>query len=67
MRTDGTLNAMALSTPTWKARQLQEAVEAIPTLQQQRGDVISARVDERLRVLYQSEDIATPIEHLLAS
>jgi hypothetical protein len=37
--------------PTWKARQLQEAAEVIPTLQQQRGDVISARVYERLRVL----------------
>ena len=48
----------------WK---LQEAVEAIPTLEQQRGDVISVRVYERLRILDQSEDIATPIEHLLAS
>ena len=53
--------------PTWKARQLQEAAEVISTLQQQSGDVIGARVYERLRVLDQSECIATPIEHLLAS
>ena len=67
MRTDGILNAMAVSNPDLEGAAAPGAVEAIPTLQQQRGDVISARVYERLRVLDQSEDIATPIEHLLAS
>jgi hypothetical protein len=36
---------------TRKARHFQEATEVIPTLDQQRGDVIGARVQEDLRAL----------------
>ena len=35
----------------WKARNIQEAAEVIPTLDQQRGDVIGTRVQERLWAL----------------